>query len=135
MPYRDYFFLFWKLHDLFLMERNNAEIRDKREALLCDLIDVILQSCYRLREEPAGWSNGENFLNLPRTQKIWLDEEYREERTDEWAEEMGKYFAKWFIYKYKRIKKGQHVPLGDEEMKHVRHAMIGVLMEEVRNLS
>ena len=135
VPYRDYFFLFWKLHDLFLMERNNAEIRDKREALLCDLIDVILQSCYRLREEPAGWSNGENFLNLPRTQKIWLDEEYREERTDEWAEEMGKYFAKWFIYKYKRIKKGQHVPLGDEEMKHVRHAMIGVLMEEVRNLS
>ena len=135
VPYRAYFFLFRNLHELFLMERNNAEIRNKREALVCDLIDVILQSCYRLREEPAGWSNGEEFLNLPQIQKIWLDEQYREERTDEWAKETGKYFAKWFIYKYRRIKKEQRVSLGEEEMKHIRHAMIKVLMEEVRSLS
>lgn len=135
VPYRAYFFLFRNLHELFLMERNNAEIRNKREALVCDLIDVILQSCYRLREESAGWSNGEEFLNLPQIQKIWLDEQYREERTDEWAKETGKYFAKWFIYKYRRIKKEQRVSLGEEEMKYIRHAMIEVLMEEVRSLS
>lgn len=87
------------------MERNNAEIRNKREALVCDLIDVILQSCYRLREEPAGWSNGEEFLNLPQIQKIWLDEQYREERTDEWAKETGKYFANGLFINIEGLKK------------------------------
>lgn len=43
--------------------------------------------------------------------------------------------CKWFIYKYRRIKKEQRVSLGEEEMKHIRHAMIKVLMEEVRSLS
>ena len=47
----------------------------------------------------------------------------------------GSIFAKWFIYKYRRIKKEQRVSLGEEEMKHIRHAMIKVLMEEVRSLS
>ena len=42
---------------------------------------------------------------------------------------------KWFIYKYRRIKKEQRVSLGEEEMKYIRHAMTEVLMEEVRSLS
>ena len=67
-------------------------------------------------------------------QKIWLDEAYRDERDEAWAEETGIYFGDWFIQKYRKIMKEERVPLGEEEMKYIRHALQDVLLEEVRYL-
>ncbi len=134
ISYRDVVPLFKKLHSLFLSERNNVSVRKQIENTVNELVDVVLRFCDLLREEPTGWSDEEKFTNLSKMQKIWLDEAYRDERDEAWAEETGIYFGDWFIQKYRKIMKEERVPLGEEEMKYIRHALQDVLLEEVRYL-
>ncbi len=135
IPYREIAPLFQKLHALFLLDRKNASIRAARENMVNELVDVVMHFCGLLREELPGWSDEEGFAGLNRPQKVWLDEKYRESRDEAWAEEIGRYFARWFIYRYRKMMGGQNVPLGEEEMKNIRYALKDVLLEEVEYLS
>ena len=90
-------------------------------------------SCYQIREQKAGWIDDECCKNLPVFQTIWLDEAYRDKRESEsWREEVGRYFARWFIYKYKKIIRGERVSFGEEEFRYLKWKMIKILEDEVR---
>lgn len=88
----------------------------------------------RIREEnPSGWSDDEKYDELPRSQKIWLDNAYESERKDDkWIEAVSKDFTRWIIYIYEKIKGKQKVALGDAETDYFRNAIYDQLREEVR---
>jgi CRISPR-associated protein Csy1 len=133
VSYKDYVATFQRLHKLFKQDRKNQQIQEVIKNGIKDVIDVIMVSCHQIREQEAGWSDDECCRNLPVFQKIWLDEAYRDKRESEsWREEVGRYFARWFVYKYKKIIKGERVSFGEEEFRYLKWEMIKVLEEEVR---
>jgi CRISPR-associated protein Csy1 len=135
VPYGTYRDLFMKLHQLFgEAVRNNVKTREQIREVTGDLVDVMLQYCWQLRAEGAGWSDGEN--RLPLAQKIWLDDKYEERRKDkEWIQTISADFGRWMVRKYQAIvkyAKGTPVVLGDAEMHFFATMLEDELQEEVR---
>lgn len=122
------------LHHLFLADRNNLQIRENIRTNVDTIADIVISIAEQMRTEPEGWSREENFAELPESQKIWLDESYREQRlSDErWIDEVGTAFGRWLIYAYSRIAGQEKVGLGDEELQFFKNRLTDVLKEEVR---
>lgn len=132
--YSEYKSFVSRLHALFKINWDNANIRDKRDRIIGGIIDTAMMTAGRIREEnPSGWSDDEKYDELPRSQKIWLDNAYESERKDDkWIEAVSKDFTRWIIYIYEKIKGKQKVALGDAETDYFRNAIYDQLREEVR---
>ncbi|MDO4204173.1 MAG: type I-F CRISPR-associated protein Csy1 [Selenomonadaceae bacterium] len=119
---------FDRLHAIFTKERNNAKIRKLRRELTADIIDKVMQFVYALRECEKDWSDREH-NHLPRSQKIWLDKKYEEQRNqdDSWIEEVSTDFARWFFRTYEKLHKDDHVKMGQEEMLTIKAEVKEVL--------
>jgi len=93
------------LHKLFCDHGNNWEIRDERDALWQTMIDKVINKMWVIRSSEKGWSAHVR-CQLPRHQKIWLDDKYQEERSEgdcAWLDEVARDFARFIIKVYEKV--------------------------------
>lgn len=113
---------FIQLHRLMQLNINNANIRRGIQNIIEHCIDQILLQAFKIRQYyPAGWSNEEYYANLPKIQRIWLDEIYQVQRADntEWRDALSADIARWVIKSYETSIKHSNM-LGAGEMTEVQ---------------
>lgn len=101
---------------------NNYKVRDQITAILVDeIIGPICEKAQQLRTLEAGWSDTESYQALPLVQKIWLDDAYAEQRSEQadWLSEVGKRMARWILDCYEKLVTHMF-ELGDGEFLHVK---------------
>lgn len=127
------------LHKLMELDINNMAIREAIDNILKHIIDTILLKALTIRQTQAGWSElseedkEEGIPSLPLNQKIWLDDSYKEKRSedDEWLEEIAKDLARWIINAYETIiKKSEAFSLGDDELTYLKIAVIDRIKQD-----
>lgn len=109
------------MHKWLVNSRNNIQVRRRRDELLLDIFNEIVQKIWQIRAMEQGWSLRERFERLPKSQKIILDENWKSERNDDEQnlDTFLKDLARWIILAYKKVLGHQAVALNDDELKHV----------------
>jgi hypothetical protein len=117
----------------------NMEAKDKRDESLSQIFEEILEEIseesifsvmavvkkIRLKN-PEGWTRDEKFSKLPDYQKIWLDEERKNERNDkDYIYSLAKRAAEWIIKTYERTYEGTYKHLLNDDdleflIKHIK---------------
>ena len=128
-PYTE---LFFKMHKMYVDNRNNKEIRVAARDIEKDVMEKMLLTVFALREEPAGWSDK---CSLPPEQCVWLDEKYAEFRTmdKEWIKPLSESFANWFIESYEFLLRDKKVELGEGEKMALYSEVMDFIKEEIKN--
>ncbi|MDI9817688.1 MULTISPECIES: type I-F CRISPR-associated protein Csy1 [unclassified Legionella] len=124
LRYRDCKEILERLDNIFKIERDGKisldKIRKGRDRCLGDILDMILQKMMALREVSIDqfWSESSR---LPDWQKIWLCEQYIEERAkrDEWLETLCTQIAFWINSAYKNSIK-HPIMLGEAERRYIK---------------
>jgi len=113
---------FQKLHQLLQGDRNNIHIRNKRDWIIRSIIFQVTDRMWLVRHVEAGWSGSGNYQNLPQAQKIWLDQQYAEERNAnlEWMDAIKADLTRWFINGYRKLIGDQALDLGDDQIPHIK---------------
>jgi CRISPR-associated protein Csy1 len=113
---------FSKLARLIKDTRNNKEIRGDRQDLVDKIINKVLEHVTAIKRDNNDWSGGEKYVNLPKSQKIWLDNKHEDERNEDndWAEEVSYQFAEWIIKTYEKLHNKSFEILGDAEFIYIR---------------
>lgn len=113
---------FQKLHTLLIGDVNNMHIRNKRDRITKNIVYQVFDKLWMVRSLDAGWSEAENYVKLPKYQKIWLDQLYEANRNEntEWLNSVKNDFARWFINAYIRILGKNAVSLGDEQLSYFK---------------
>lgn len=97
---------FIDLHQWVKQDRNNIEVRTAIRKIIQGIIDQVLFKAYQLRQSHQnGWSESEYYTDLPKAQRIWLDDLYinfREE-DDDWRTEIAHQIASHIISLYESI--------------------------------
>ena len=116
---------FHKFHNHLIKDTNNIHIRKKRDWYIRGILYQVADQLWKIRSLKNGWSDSDNYKNLPRYQKIWLDQSYFQERKEnsEWIKDVQKELSRWFINTYKKTIGNNALAFGDEHMKHIK-AMI-----------
>ena len=59
---------------------------------------------------------------MPKSQKIWLDQQYREQRQmeEDWLDEIKQGMTRWFINSYKTLLKDKALHLADIEFINIK---------------
>lgn len=117
---------FQTLHYFYSLKINNKNIRISTREAEIEIIDMVFLNVYRLRSLPPGWSD---VGQLPKSQRIWLDNKYTEERItdDEWIDEVSAYFSRWMMNTYEKVMKAEAVKLGDGEYKELKREVEEIL--------
>lgn len=113
-----------RLDNIFKIERDGQipleKIRMGRDRCLGDIFDMIFQKMMALREASTNqfWSETSR---LPAWQKLWLCEQYREQRIeqDDWLDTLCKQIADWIGDAYKSSTK-HPVMLGEAERYYIK---------------
>jgi len=114
---------FSKLAKLIKDTRNNKPIREYRQDLIDKIINKVLEYVAAIKKDSGvAWSDGEKYSNLPKAQKIWLDDKYEDERgkDDDWVKEVSHDFAEWIIKTYEKLHDKSFEILGDAEFIYIR---------------
>ncbi|WP_430454320.1 type I-F CRISPR-associated protein Csy1 [Rhodopirellula europaea] len=116
---RELYFRLDGLHRTFIDQRSNVDIRDRRKRQCVGIFDWVFDRAAIIQALDAGWSDHES-VRLPRSQRIWLDQQFAEARDDEdeWIEEICQSLAHWLIVTYRRRRKRAYdeAPLGTGEL-------------------
>lgn len=109
------------MHKWLVNSRNNIQVRTRRDELLLDVFNEIVQKIWQIRAIEQGWTLLERFERLPKPQKIILDENWENERNDneQHLDAFLKDMARWIILAYKKVLGNQALALNDDELKHV----------------
>ncbi len=101
---------------------NNSHNRRKRDRIMKSIIYQIVDRLWAIRYLPSAWSDSDLYQQLPHDQKIWLDQQYKDERekNTEWLDSIKNDLARWFINAYLNVMNKQEIGLGDDQMKHVK---------------
>ncbi|WP_444313013.1 type I-F CRISPR-associated protein Csy1 [Megasphaera sp.] len=144
LPKRNFFSdsLYWRrfsdtlanLDTLFRDQRHNIEMRERRENIILDFVEVILYEANRLQDLPAGWSKN---TELSDEQAVWLDAAYGSQRQVDmdWIWPVCLDFARWLVNAYGRFCHDENlkeVSLSDVEVQAFASTMEAVLKQEVR---
>ena len=118
------------VHDLLLEDRNNKDIRLTLRRREDELIDAVIWQAMALQQLPGGWTGAaEN--QLPKEQKIWLDQAYEEERQQGgWEDIIAGQIASWLLQVYRRKLKNRAVPLDDEVWNNLRKNALQALLDD-----
>ncbi len=113
---------FQKLHGLMINDSNNIHLRKQRDWLCRNIIYQIVDMLWRIRYLEAGWSESERCQQLPKWQKIWLDQLYTavREDEDEWFDAVKNELSIWFVNAYKKILDNKALSLGDEQLPYFK---------------
>lgn len=118
------------VHDLLLVDRNNKNIRLTLRRREDELIDTVIWQAMALQQLPEGWTGAaEN--QLPKEQKIWLDQAYEEERQQGgWEDIIAGQIASWLLRAYRRKCQDKAVALDDEVWKNLRKSALSALRDD-----
>lgn len=124
---------FQQLHAVFTDERNNIHIRNKRDWIVKGIIYQVVDRLWMVRYSEAGWSESENYRQLPKHQKIWLDQHFATTRAEnaEWITSVKSDFARWFVITYKKLLGNDALGIGDEQLLYF-NSMISECEEALR---
>ena len=122
---------FIALNKLFKDQRNNKDIHERRDRIILNVFDQIVEKIWAIRskgeelaiqnELTGGWSSDEKYSSLPLYQKCILDNHYHEQR-EEHIEEFLKETSRWLVLSYeKTIGKNS---VGDIEMNYIKDKII-----------
>ncbi len=119
------------VHDLLLENRNNQDIRLTLRRREDELIDAVIWQAMALQQLPGGWTGAaEN--QLPKEQKIWLDQAYEEERQQGgWEDIIAGQIASWLLRAYRRKCQDKAVALDDEVWKNLRKNALSALRDDL----
>lgn len=109
------------LHKWLMDSRNNVQVRTRRDEILLDIFNEIIQKVWQIRSVEQGWSLRDRFDRLPKPQKAVLDEHWQAERNDndQYVELFLKDMARWIVLAYKKVLGTQALSLNDDELRHV----------------
>lgn len=122
---------FIALNKLALSGCNNFEIRSAIKNIVQGIIDLILYKAYQLRSSNKNnWTDNDVYQNLPMSQKIWLDNQYKALRAEdsEWREDVAKQIARVILSTYEDI--NGKTSLDDTELKFITHEVEQSLVED-----
>ncbi|MEE9398377.1 MAG: type I-F CRISPR-associated protein Csy1 [Methylococcales bacterium] len=124
---------FKKFHTLLTSDINNIHIRNQRDGLTRSIIYQVSDRLWMIRYLEAGWSESDNYQQLPKYQKIWLDQFYTESREDniDWLDAVKDDLSLWFIHAYKKVMDDKALSIGDEQLPYFK-AMIEDCEEALR---
>jgi len=114
-------FQFELFHQWLVDSRNNIQVRTRRDEILLEVFDEIVQKIWQLRAVEPEWSSKERFSSLPQLQKIILDDHWQNERKngEQFLDEFLRNMARWMILAYKKVLGKSALALNDDELKHV----------------
>ena len=123
-----------RLHFLLASQQNNLVVRERVRQAINVIVDHVMLSVYKLREEEHGWS--EQYRELPLAQKIWLDEFFADvrEQQKEWHAEVSLSFARWLMHSYEKIMKDERILLGGSELAFLRDCIEAAILQDKENL-
>jgi CRISPR-associated protein Csy1 len=109
--------LFEEFHKTVSLAINNKSIRNKIKSLAKSIFFAVIDRSWEIRYLEAGWSDSDRYLKLPKSQKLWLDQQYRQsdEKDEDWLLEIQQDMVRWFIQAYAKLLKDQAYPLADYE--------------------
>lgn len=112
--YREHFQDFHKTLSLVI---NNQAIRRRIKGLVKAIFFAVIERSWELRYIEAGWSDSDRYTRLPRSQKLWLDQQYRDapDKDAEWLETIQQMLIRWFIKSYETLLDKQAYKLADYE--------------------
>lgn len=97
---------FVQLHKFIQLDINNIDIRTAIRNIIGFVIDQVLLQAFTIRETyPEAWSDQDYYVGLPKLQRIWLDQQYQNERENdaEWSDEMSQNIARWILRSYEKV--------------------------------
>lgn len=97
---------FVQLHKFMQLDINNINIRTAIRNIIGFVIDQILLQSFTIRETyPEAWSDQDYYVGLPKLQRIWLDQQYQNERENdaEWRDEISQNIARWILRSYEKV--------------------------------
>lgn len=118
-----------------LMKRSKASIDDGLQPhhikvlfniIIETILHGIIEKIWRIRAEEQGWSTEKRFKQLPKKQKILLDQHYATERleTAAWLNDFMDRGTNWIIESYKKELADKQLPLSKEHKKRMEKVMI-----------
>lgn len=96
---------FAQLHKFMQLDINNIDIRTAIHNIIGFVIDQVLLQAFKIRETyPETWSDQDYYLGLPKLQRIWLDQQYQNERENdaERRDEISQNIARWILRSYEK---------------------------------
>lgn len=96
---------FVQLHKFMQLDINNIDIRIAIRNIIGFVIDQILFQAFKIRETyPEAWSDQDYYVGLAKNQRIWLDQQYQNERENdaEWRDEISQNIARWILRSYEK---------------------------------
>jgi CRISPR-associated protein Csy1 len=110
---------FVELYKFTQLDINNINIRTAIKNIIWYIIDGVLLEAFKIQSyyPESAWSNKEYYLDLPKYQKIWLDNLYKSHRENngEWRDEVCAEISRWIIKSYESSVVKSH-QLGDGEL-------------------
>jgi CRISPR-associated protein Csy1 len=113
---------FVQLHKFMQLDLNNIDIRTAIRNIIQFVMDQVLLQGFKIREHSSeGWSQQDYYSNLPKLQRLWLDQIYVEQRESdsEWRNELSEDIARWILRSYEKII-SDHYTLGTGELNDVK---------------
>ena len=114
---------FQDLHKLLVNDANNVHVRNKRDSIVRSIIYQVVDQVWVLRRLDVGWTSSESCDALPKAQKVWLDQQYIEERKDDEVcfDLISSRLAAWLSKSYKGVvTKKKEVGLGDDQLPYFK---------------
>ena len=102
IPHKEFQDTMYRFHKVLKNPRNNKKVRDYRNDLFDQYLEVILTYVYKLRETP-GWTRDKRFKELPYDQKVLLDDRFEEQRDDDWKERIAAYLMNSYFMIYESM--------------------------------
>jgi len=98
---------FKELHKLFINDKKNKPLREKRDRIFGFIICKVIDQIWLIRGLGIGWSESEKYQQLPEDQKILLDQKYeslREQKDNtDWFDSFRIDLAQWIVSTYTEI--------------------------------
>lgn len=127
---KSYLAAFTKLHKFMKDDINNIHVRNAIKNIIQYIFEQILFVALKVRQTQPGWSTGEGYQKLSLNQKIWLDDFYKQQRSEqnEWKDFIIKQIVVWFFESYEDLIQGAY-KLGDDEFISAREILRKILQE------
>jgi CRISPR-associated protein Csy1 len=114
---------FKDFHNILNNDKNNKAYRNKRDDIVINSTFKIKRLVENIRYIQIGWSQQDNYSNLSKWQKIWLDDKYKNIRNDKtknenYLEKAYTSFANWFINNY-QCSVNKNKILGVDDINHI----------------
>lgn len=123
--------VFFELKQILKIDwQNNMNIRNDRDKLYQEALFQAAEVVWQVRAIKSGWSKSDTYDALPKWQKIWLDNDYIEDRlkNDDYIEQATLGFSRWFLAAFERYLKKEKL-FSDIDLAHFLKEAIGINKE------